>query len=369
MTDQASAEESPTKPVVFLPGHAFFVDIFETPEALETSEIENLVELSLESLSPFPIEQLCWGFIHSEEAQKILLYATHRERLEQLGYKDLKNYLWVFPDFIAPLKSSQMPSGEDILLDGGLSQTFIRTLDGSQFPNQILSRQSIDEIANAQTLTCLQIAEASANDKGLPVLKLVGPKVEALEHPEPLDLQNAELWHADIRPPSFKKIEKNRRRMASIIGRLTAYAAILGILILFLEGLLFVGGIWSGKQNRVVESQLATVRRIGDKQSLINKLDQVAQSELRPIAILDALNQTLPKGIYFTEAVTEGRNRVTVEGIANTISELNTYIQSLRDSGKFELIGNPKQQTSRGITQFSVTLDYFHSNSEEEEQG
>ena len=111
------------------------------------------------------------------------------------------------------------------------------------------------------------------------------------------------------------------------------------------------------------------MRRIGDKQSLINKLDQVAQSELRPIAILDALNQTLPKGIYFTEAVTEGRNRVTVEGIANTISELNTYIQSLRDSGKFELIGNPKQQTSRGITQFSVTLDYFHSNSEEEEQG
>ena len=131
-----------------------------------------------------------------------------------------------------------MPSGEDILLDGGLSQTFIRTLDGSQFPNQILSRQSIDEIANAQTLTCLQIAEASANDKGLPVLKLVGPKVEALEHPEPLDLQNAELWQRGYTSAKLQEDRENRRRMASIIGRLTAYAAILGILILFLEGLL-----------------------------------------------------------------------------------------------------------------------------------
>ena len=371
MTKHASAptKETPQEQVLFLPGHAFFIDFFEAPETLEASEIENLVELSLETLSPFPIKQLCWGFIHSKENQRILLYVTHRERLEQLGYKDLESYLWVFPDFIAPLGSGRMPSGEAIRLDGDGSQTIIHFENESSFPTKIVSRQSIDEISISKDPGCLRIGEVSVNDKGLPVLKIEGAQIETSENLEPLKLQNPELWHADIRSPSFKKLEKNRRRMGTIISRLTAYAAIFGLLILWLEGLLFAGGIWSKKQNEVVENQLATVRRIEDKQSLIDKLDQVAKSELRPIAILDALNQTLPKGIYFTGAVTEGRNRVTVEGFASTIAELNTYIQSLRDSGKFELIGSPRQQTSRGNTEFSVTLDYFDSESGEEEKG
>ena len=96
-------------------------------------------------------------------------------------------------------------------------------------------------------------------------------------------------------------------------------------MILCLEGLLFAGSIWSGKQNRVAESQLATVRRIEDKQSLINKLDQVAQSELADRDVERAEPDPSQGNLFY-----RGRHRGTKprhgEGIASTISELNTYI-------------------------------------------
>jgi Tfp pilus assembly protein PilN len=98
----------------------------------------------------------------------------------------------------------------------------------------------------------------------------------------------------------------------------------------------------------------------------MNKLEQVAQNELRPIAILTAANNiraALGKtGIEYDETIIEGNNRITIEGKANTINELNAYTTALRKSGTFELVEDPKSLKRAGQTQvtFTVTLDYTH---------
>ena len=48
---------------------------------LEAGDIEDFVELSLEAVAPFPIEQLNWGYLYHAEMSTILVYAAHRERI------------------------------------------------------------------------------------------------------------------------------------------------------------------------------------------------------------------------------------------------------------------------------------------------
>ena len=142
------------------------------------------------------------------------------------------------------------------------------------------------------------------------------------------------------------------------------YAAIFTIILIVLEGLLFAGEFWLGTRTAKIDEQATAVRRVEDKQSLLNKLDQVAQNELRPIAMLTAANDVrtaLGKtGIEYDETIIESNNRLTIEGKANTINELNFYTNSLLQSGKFQLVADPKYITRDSKTTFTVTLDYTH---------
>ena len=65
-------------------------------------------------------------------------------------------------------------------------------------------------------------------------------------------------------------------------------------------------------------------------------------------------------GIEYDETIIESSNRLTIEGKANTINELNLYTKSLRQSGKFQLAEDPKYITRDSQTTFTVPLDYTH---------
>ena len=69
-------------------------------------------------------------------------------------------------------------------------------------------------------------------------------------------------------------------------------------------------------------------------------------------------------GIEYDETFIERSNRLTIEGKANTINELNVYTKSLSQSGKFQLVGEPKYITRDSKTSFTVTLDYTHNEPE-----
>ncbi len=352
-----------------LPGFAFFVDCVELPPALEPGEIENFAELSLESLSPFPVEQLCWGFLKNQESGSILLYATHRERLKQLGYESLEDYLWVLPDF-APFAAAHFPAAVAVCLESESALTRFDLPVAGSLPENIVSRPGGEQLPEAgKNVHSFRWLSPKISEKGLPTFHLepIGEESPA-GHWDRLKLDENSLWRADVRPLEFKRNERNRRRMASLVTRLTGYAAYAALFLILLELLLLIGNTWIGTREATIAGQLPEVRRVEDKQSLMNKLDQVAQSELRPIAMLEALNESRPPGIYFTSTVTEGRNRITIDGIANTINELNAYTESLRRSGRFEMIGNPKQITRSGKTTFTVTLDYTHREATPAEQ-
>jgi len=404
-------ESAPLPEVLVLPADYFFVESVEVPTALAAGELADFAELSMEAIAPYPIEQLRWGFLVAPDGQHILVYAAVKDRLKRAGHGDLEAYTWVLPDF-ATLHGARFNRDTEVILHGEHYNTSLFHPSGEAMPENIRSlpkdshpgtpattdqsnkecppkgghiRMSAplgaEQAKNAQNdqgqhfkthpgtpgqSIQLRLLPVELSEKGTPIFQFetIG-EAPAIGHWSPLEPDEATLWQADIRPATYKTVERSTRRTTALITRVMGYAALLAILLILLEGLILGGQLWLSTREAKIDAQTTSVRRIEDKQSLMNKLEQVAQNELRPIAILRAANNIRTAlgetGITYNEVVVEDGNRLTVEGTANTINELNAYTESLRKSGNFKLVGDPKYITRSGETTFTVTLDYTHN--------
>lgn len=364
-TIEAEPEANTESPVLVLPGHLFFVDRIELPTTLEDGEIDDFAELNLEGLAPFPIEQLYWGFIHNESTGSILLYAAYKERVKAAGYNDIDSYLWVLPDF-ATTAGAYFPEATTLMVESAECISQIVLKEGESLPEQVLSfppsRKPTQPPSGSKPLR-VQFESVEVSEKGLPTF--VFQPTERFDRDfdgnwQTLSPAEDDLWRADIRDSAFKKNERSIRKLTARIARGTGYAIWFAVFMVLLEGVLFLGGLWLDSQSAKISAQAPEVRRIEDKQSLMNKLDQVAQNELRPIAILRALNKVRPEGIYFTSTVIEGRNQIVIDGIANKINELNEYSEALRTTAGFESVGDQDTKYSEGKITFRTTFDYIH---------
>jgi len=377
-TEPASAEQ-----VLALPGHLFFIETIDVPIDLEPAEIPDFIELSLESLAPFPVEQLNWGFLYSTDAPTILVYATHRDRLKQAGYTELKSYAWVLPDF-ATLTGACFPDETLVTLQSANNLSLLLFDKGACVPRTVLVasledgdfEHALEElVANASDLTQgttmlrVRTGAIELSEQGLAIFnqESADDSHSAIEYGAWTTLAptEAQLWQSDVRSADFKVTERNARRLGSLLMRITAWAAIFALVLVGIEMLLLASQAWLSTLDKQIESQRTAVLTIEDKQALMVKLEQVAKNELRPIAILDAANNIRLKqnlGIEYDSAVVEGENHITIEGKATSINALNSYTESLKQSGQFVLITAPESITRAGKTTFTVTLAYTHLN-------
>lgn len=353
--------------MLVLPGHLFYTERLEVPKEVADNEIDAFAELSMEAASPFPLEQLNWGYQMDADARGLFLFATHRDRLKQCGFTHLETYLWVLPDFAA-VGDIHFADATELVLETAQSHSVVEYASADRIPQQVQSyahehtakvgAHPATAIASCQlTPTGIDLSEA-----GLPTFSFStvaasdsNPELTATRTYSP---DEASMWRADVRSTAFKESERSKRQMSERLGRSTVWAALVAIGLLVLEGILLGGQAWlSAKQARISE-QTAPVAKIEEQRSLISKLEQVFQNEVRPIAILEALNTVRPRGIYFTSTTTDIENHITIEGVAQAINELNSYTDTLKKSGRFVLTSDPKSLTRSGKTSFTVTLAY-----------
>ncbi len=358
-------ESVPLPDVLVLPAEYFFIEKVEVPTALAPAELTDFAELSMEAVSPFPLDQLRWGFLIAPDSQHLLIYAALKERLKLAGHTELETYTWVLPDFTT-LQGARFTRDTEVVLEGEHYTTSFLLPSGEASPENIRSLPAGSDTPHSKGQSIhLKLLTVELSEQSIPTFKFetIGESpADGLW--SPLEPDEASLWNADIRPSSFKTVERSARRTTSLVTRIMGYAAIFAIVLVVFEGLLFLGDFWLGTRTAKIDEQATPVRRIEDKQSLLNKLDQVAQNELRPIAMLTAANEVRTAlgttGIEYDETIIDSSNRLTIEGKANTINELNLYTKSLRQSGKFQLAEDPKYITRDSKTTFTVTLDYTY---------
>ena len=373
---QKLLEPATSEKVLGLPAHIFFTECVEIPAELEAGELDDFAELTIESVSPFPLDQLYWGFVDSESSNQILLYAAHRERVKNAAPEAIEDYAWVVPEF-APLASTSFSENTEVILTSESSVSLLQFAQGQAVPTHISAAASLPEeldqtIEELRSLAPelspevsrihLQPTSALLGDDQSPVFHFQRGEEDAA-HTEDSFLSRinptgAHLWRIDLRDPIYKKAERNARRISFFSLRTLSWAALAMLLLIGSEFLLFGSQLWLGsRQNRIARQQ-PIVDTISEQQTLIFKLEQIERNDLRPIAILNALNTIRPEGIYFTKTVVEGENVIIVDGISNNVSALNGYTDTLQQSGNFELLEDPKTITRKGKTTFTLQLAY-----------
>ncbi len=379
-SESTDIDNTPAEQVLTVPGYLFFSESFDIPEDLDDSELADFAELSLESIAPFPLDQLLWGFIRGTDSNRILLYAAHRDRIKSANLNDLDTYDWVLPDF-AMLAGALFPEDTEILLESEASLTRLNFETGIEQPHSIISLKSEGVDSTSSTIQKLErlcppsptkprrlhikLGNSEIDDQGQCVFKF-----ESIDSPDrdsefgkwvELKPSDESLWTADIRSLEFKQNERKNRQTSAFLSKIGGYAAVFAILLFLAEILLIGGNIWKKSLDAKIVNRAPAVRTIEDKQSLMNKLEQVAQNELQPIKILSVLNKVRLNqklGIHFTEAEIEGENRVTIEGISQTVNELNRYKDILLSSGEFSLLDQPKSMTRGGVTTFTLSFSF-----------
>lgn len=339
---------------ICLPTELLFFEKATVPAAVELNELTEFVELTLEERSPFPLRELCFGYLYEPTERCVLIYAAIRRRVEQLFPGALEEARFVLPAFCL-LNGMQSLAGKTIALQTDtVAEMITMTAQGLPLPLEEAGSEAVPAVRlQLHSLEwakdgALQVvlSEVSGDEESDP---------EPATHPGRLSLRT--LWAADVREDDFKKLERARRKREKLLLRAIVAG---GWAALFL--LVSQFGLWAyrGHVERLFEERTrlqTAVLTVQDRHGLLTTLEQVTAADLRPMDVLEAMNRLRPDAIHFTEMRAEGQNRITIEGIASSVNLLNRYAESLRESGEFR-VSDPRTLVRAGRTTFTLTVDY-----------
>lgn len=327
---QSEANASlPTDALRLIPSSYFFYEIVEIDSELSTEERADFIQLQIETLSPFPIEQIFHGYFIIPNTHYCVLYAALKDRLLSSGFETLNTYTWVLPHFILEL-TAKAP-----LL---LSVSAIKEL--------VLKSTSDNYSIEVQKEGALHIQKSGDSSD------------------EAFTLTADQLWIADIRSLDFKEQAKRDRSRLAFLSKAFQYSLYFAAFLLIAELALIAASGWLSAYASKIEKQATAVSRIEDQHTLINKLDQIAQNELRPIALLERANEIRTRSgsnIIYDDVDIIGENEVTIKGTAGSVNQFNAYVNQLKRSGYFVISEDPKYVTRGGKTTFTLKMNYQHS--------
>jgi hypothetical protein len=382
-----------------IPGECFFCDVIDLDvkvldEKQFDSDLEselNLVrdKLSEPGFSPYPEEQLSWGYHVCEVTKRAFIFATPVARLKQLGWQNLEVFRRVFPSFVSCFcKAYETETTLFLLAEETLSLAYFKT--GTTVPEFIYSLpvdptdyNSIEKV-KAELILLTQNDQFGFSGDILLADKIIRTQDDRFEfyhfsssedkkpdsEPIKYDLSADLLWKHDLRPSDFKIAEKKRRSAVRSRWKLLKFCLAL---------LLLLGTSFAGVKfciNRVelmgaeVEEMSRQVPLVVKARELLHKLKQQKLGGIDPFGSIGRLaahrGGTLDEPhIWFTNASFDSRNEIKLEGHGRNVAAINTFIGKLEslDVAKIRLgrSGDEmrKIKSGGGETTFEIQLQMF----------
>jgi hypothetical protein len=404
MTDDQ--EVSPSHEIVDLsdvtlriPGECFFCDIIDLDaKVLDEKEHDSDFESELHFLrdklsepgfSPYPEEQLSWGYHLCKLTKRAFIFATPTVRLKQLGWQNLEIFRRVFPSFVSCFcQKYEKDTTLFLQAEDTLSLAYFKA--GTTVPEFIYSlpvdpmdSTSVQQV-KAKLILLTQNDHLDFSGDILLADKIIrtqddrfefhhfGESKENESDTEPIkfDLGAELLWKHDLRPSEFKLSEKKRRSAVRSRWKLLQFC----LVFLLLLGISFAGIKFCIKRvelmGKEVEQMSQQVPLVIKARELLHKLKQQKLGGIDPFGSIGRLaahrGGTLDDPhIWFTQASFDSRNEIKLEGQGRNVAAINTFI------GKLESLGVAKIRTGRsgdemrkiksggGETTFEIQLQMF----------
>lgn len=367
---KSTKTETSSKPsVIGLPGPAFFCRRFDLPAGMETAEVAGFVELQLEELSPFPLEQLYFGHVVSTDRSTVFIYAAYKRRFPPEQSDTWKHAAFVIPDFV-PAARLKFDRETIVFLRSAQSISALYFEPDRELPVRVASLPvaedaSPGEIDGVREKLSGQIGVSSADELSRRVAanpeerskgRLFIIESEGDGEPWEVLVPGGERWTMDIRDASF--LAETRRRLGYdvVLWRvLQGVAALLAFLVvgeILLLGARGVGAIYESRIN----SRSALAKSLEDHDSVAVRIREFELGDLHPFEMLNLLAANMPDNLAFTSATAVGRNTLEVLATARSVSDINTYRSRLGNVPEIEKVEIGDERTRPEGTTFKATI-------------
>ncbi len=382
-----------------IPGEFFFCETISLPVALlnevekrPENSSERIEEFILESLSdtsfsPYPPEQLAWGFHSCSESGKVCVFATPLTRLKQLGWQNLDLFRRVFPSFISIFGQVRESSRMEFLLHED-TLTLACFAGGSSVPDEMVSLpldhegEEEFEATRAKLLSLVEVGKYTRVDEVRVATRVTRttdgyfefdhhwresePSVQSPD--EGVRMSADELWNHDLRLPEFKSNEKNKRRRARARWKSMSYALVSAICLLLIFGGVKIGSIKLSDRRALSEEMSRQVPLVLESQKLLEKLRQNKLGGIDPFGALGRV--AMHRGgsmenpdLWFSMAHFETRSHMKLEGEGKSVESVNTFLENLENAkvGRIRKGRSGEElrqiKSGSGKTSFDVELD------------
>jgi len=382
-----------------IPGECFFCETIVIPATLmkdADQQLENwrakvedflLQYLEEPSFSPYPPEQLAWGYHCCSQSGKAILFASPLARLKQLGWQNLDLFRRVFPSFVSLFDHVREKACMEFLLHED-TLTLACFPNKSSVPNVLVSlpvdweNDESMELVRSKLLSLVEVEKYLPTDQVMlatEVARLPDGFFEFDHHrmerdnsdstvPDKIRISADELWTHDLRAPEFKQAEKNKRMRARRRWKSMSFAAVSAVILLGCYlGIEITGLKLLDRRDKSAE-MAEQVPLVLESQKLLEKLRQNKLGGIDPFGALGRV--AIHRGgspdnpdLWFSLAHFKTRSHVKLEGDGRNVESINTFL------GKLELAkvsrirkgrsGEELRQikSGKGKTSFEVEID------------
>ncbi len=365
-------EVTPPK-VEYVRGDRFFVRQVSLPPGLKGQELDGFIELSLEEMSPFPMERLFYGFYVNEESGLAIVYAAYKRCFTAEEMQQWEKVEFVLPDFFPVLglayevDTIAMVVGESSLsalsFQTGqvLPQTIVsRELSGSS-DIEVVKQQLIDLVGglNGRPVVLFALDEEGnpSEEKGvyrLPFTKSKEANADTVEIEQAEDI----LWKGDLRDASFVSSKRRQKRLNQGVWKIALGLMLLLGLFALGEILMLGGKAFLSHLDKTTMGREAEVTQIEDKKSVVQELENFERSNLIPFDMISAINPVLPRSIHFTRLKTAGRNSLEIECKTTDPADVTTYKNDLEGLLRIESAEVLNLQSAGGQGSFLLVVNF-----------
>ncbi|MDR2806881.1 MAG: hypothetical protein LBB11_01870 [Puniceicoccales bacterium] len=320
--------------VCIVPADLCFMSTCPMPTGnVSTHMIENIVFLSLEAASPFPPNEILWGYAIDATRSTIHIFSALKSRLRAIDPQvDFAAY--ILPDFIVPILSPSM------------TRAILRY-------NQ---RDSLFERSATNGITITSFNLSNTETASLPIFELLSVKpirefglTITFSRKEPsqevptkyttnFPFHNAAIMAANMQHMELKKLQK-KHKIATNIALYTAYIAIIAAII-GLIGLFQLRYLAHCEKDFAI--QLANkdehIKQIQLKEDRTRELDLFSNKKHAYFRGLEKINELRPETVTFQSLYASEGENFEIKCLAKTLADVEKFKKILEESGLFKVV-------------------------------
>lgn len=349
MTESSSSTPSPPG-LVLLPSDRFFIRV--VPLAAEAG-IAPQIELAVESLAPFPLGQLYYGFLPSATGDRALVFAAYRKRFSAEETAEWGGATAAVPAFLALL--GDPPRVPVIQVQVGTHSITALAWDGTNtLPVAVLARATQGPADAAARAALVAEIRARSGLSAASVEEITGPVIAGRSG----GMAATAFGLADVRDKEFLAALRTQRKRDSLLWRsfLAGLGGLAALLALEVGGL--GGGIWLQSLQATAQQQAPAIQAIETAQTLSTRIEELTRSRLLPFEMLALINRNRPASVQFVRTSTTGLNSMEIEAQTANAADVGQYESVLRAAPGLAGVETRDLRSRDGLTTFIFTVSF-----------